>query len=226
MIAGPGLIAMFLTGTFAMFDWVMSLEPNWYSTIFGAMLIVGQGLQTLSLMIIALTLLADRHAMQGIVTPTRLRDLGNLLLAFTVLWAYTNYSQFIIMWSGNLAEEVPWYLRRSQGGWQFIAMLLMIFHFLVPFLILLVRDVKERSRLIRMLAFGLLVMHLIDLFWVTAPAMGYHTLGLSWMDPLAVVGLGSLWLATYVRLLRRRPLVARNVPDLEALRPKVALIEA
>src|SRR5690606_10261117 len=115
-----------------MFDWGMSLDPDWYSTIYGAMLIVGMGLQTFALTNFVTTLLAERRALADLPQPKRLRDLGNLMLAFVMLWAYTSYSQFLIIWSGDLSEEIPWYLARSRSGWQFVVGFLAVFHFFLP----------------------------------------------------------------------------------------------
>ena len=123
-MSGPGLVLLFLTGTFAAIDWGMSLEPNWASTIYGTMLIVGQALSTLALMLVVAIMLAVDRPMNEVATPARLHDLGNLLLAFVMLWAYMAFSQFLIIWAGDLSEEIPWYLRRTHGGWQWIALLL------------------------------------------------------------------------------------------------------
>src|SRR5690606_25019109 len=137
LLGAPGLILMFLTGTFAMFDWCMSLDPGWYSTIYGMMLIVGMGRPTFALTNPVTTLLAERGALGDLPQPKRLRDLGNLMLAFVMLWAYTVYSQFLIIWSGDLSEEIPWYLDRSRSGWQYVVGLLAVFHFFLPFFVLL-----------------------------------------------------------------------------------------
>ena len=128
-MSGPGLVLLFLTGTFAAIDWGMSLEPNWASTIYGTMLIVGQALSTLALMLVVAVMLTVDRPMNEVATPARLHDLGNLLLAFVMLWAYMAFSQFLIIWAGDLSEEIPWYLRRTRGGWQWIALFLITFHF-------------------------------------------------------------------------------------------------
>ena len=133
-MSGPGLVLLFLTGTFAAMDWGMSLEPNWASTIYGTMLIVGQALSTLALMIAVAIMLTVDRPMNEVATPARLHDLGNLLLAFVMLWAYMAFSQFLIIWAGDLSEEIPWYLRRTHGGWQWIALLLDFVPLLPPVL--------------------------------------------------------------------------------------------
>ncbi|CAN5858863.1 hypothetical protein BH23PLA1_BH23PLA1_10860 [soil metagenome] len=218
LLGAPGLILLFLTGSFAMFDWVMSLEPDWYSTIYGMMLITGMALQTFAFVIATTTLLADRGEMQGLPTPARFRDLGNLLLAFVMLWAYMNYSQFIIIWNGDLIEEIPWYLRRTSHGWQYVALALIVFHFFLPFFVLLFRGNKERTDRLRWVASAVFLMHLVDIFWLTAPALGYRDLGISLLDPLAVAGIGGLWLGVYTYVLGSKPLLSANDPALVELR--------
>ncbi len=139
---------MFLSVTFASVDWMMSLEPDWYSTIYGVMLICGWALTTFAVMVLAVTLLAQVfEPFARVITPGRLNDLGNLMLAFTMLWAYTSFMQFLIIWCGNLTEEIPYYLRRTHGGWQYFGIALVAFHFFSPFFMLLVRDIKRNLRL-------------------------------------------------------------------------------
>lgn len=218
LLGAPGLILAFLTGTFAMFDWGMSLDPDWYSTIYGAMLIVGMGLQTFALLNIVTTLLADRGALGDIVQPKRLRDLGNLMLAFVMLWAYTSYSQFLIVWSGDLSEEIPWYLQRSQHGWQYVVGFLAIFHFFLPFFVLLFRSNKENATRLRAIASFIFVIHLVDLYWLLGPSLGYQSPLPHLLDLAAILGLGGLWLAAFVYFLNSRPLLANHDPALVELR--------
>jgi hypothetical protein len=218
LLGAPGLILAFLTGTFAMFDWGMSLDPDWYSTIYGAMLIVGMGLQTFALLNIVTTLLADRGAFGDILQPKRLRDLGNLMLAFVMLWAYTSYSQFLIVWSGDISEEIPWYLQRSQYGWQYVVGFLAIFHFFLPFFVLLFRSNKENPTRLRAIAAFIFVIHIVDLFWLLGPSLGYQSPVPHLFDLAAVLGLGGLWLAAFVFFLNSRPLLANHDPALVELR--------
>ena len=228
-VSGPGLALLFVTGTFAMVDWVMSLEPDWYSTIYGAMLIVGQGLATFAAMILVATALARAgvEPMARAVTPGRLNDLGNLLLAFVMLWAYLSFSQFLIIWCGNLAEEIPWYLRRTRGGWQVVVVALMVFHFFVPFFFLLFRDVKRGTGLLMGLSAAILVMHLVDLTWLVLPAHSdigakaepYSRPGVPWSTlPFVIAawaGVGGVWITAFLRQLALRPLVPRNDPGID-----------
>lgn len=216
-LAAPGLILVFLTGTFAMFDWSMSLDPEWYSTIYGAMLIIGMGLQTFAFINIVTTLLADRDALEGLTQPKRLRDLGNLMLAFVMLWAYTTYSQFLIIWSGDLSEEIPWYLSRASNGWQYVVGALAAFHFFFPFFVLLFRSNKESTTRLRAIASFLFVIHLLDLYWLLGPSLGYERPIPHVFDLAALIGVGGLWLAAFTFFLKSRPLIAKNDPALVAL---------
>jgi hypothetical protein len=141
-ISAPGLVGVFITVTFAAIDWMMSIEPEWYSSIYGVMVMIGWALSALAVAVIAASKLSNVRPLSGLVNPEAFNELGNLLLAFTMLWAYMGFSQFLLIWSGNLTEEIPWYLRRSYGGWRIICGLLMIGHFFVPFFCLLIRENK------------------------------------------------------------------------------------
>jgi hypothetical protein len=220
-LSGPGLVILFLTSTFATIDWAMSLEPKWASTIYGPMLIVGEALSTLALIIVVAIMLAAEGPMSEAATPPRLHDLGNLLLAFVMLWAYMAFSQFLIIWSGNLSEEVPWYVRRTHGGWEWVALLLIGVHFFLPFFVLLFRDSKRQFRLLLRVAWLIIVMHLIDLVWLVIPAStdlaspripwGYLPLIL-----VATAGIGGIWVAAFVWQLKGAPLIPLHDPHLRA----------
>jgi hypothetical protein len=223
-LGAPGLILLFMTATFALFDWSMSLDPNWYSTIYGAMLLIGMAQATLALSLIVLTRIVDAGLLgEGLVTTSRLRDLGNLLLALTMLWAYTSFSQFLIMWSGNIAEEVVWYLRRSNGGWEYVVAFLMAFGFFGPFLTLLFRSTKHSHAHIRRVAWFILFIHVVDVLWLVGPDLGIATLaprnlGMVLQCLAALVGVGGLWIAAYTYFLKGKLLLPVNDPDLIALR--------
>ena len=215
LLSGLGLVLYGLTVTFAAIDWVMSLEPYWYSTIYGIVCIVGQGLAALAFAIVATALLAAFAPFAGVVTPAHFHDLGNLLLAFVMLWAYIAFSQFLIIWSGNLPEEIPWYVHRTQGGWQWIGLLLLVLHFALPFLLLLSRGTKRSVYRLATVALAIICMHLVDLFWLVMPA--FHPAGLyvHWLDVVAPVGIGGLWIAVFVWQLQRRPLLPLHDPRLQ-----------
>ena len=212
VLSGPGLVLYGLAITFASIDWVMSLEPHWYSTIYGFMVMVGQGLAALAFVIVATALLAEHWPLSDVIQPGHFHDLGNLLLMFVLLWAYLAYSQYVIIWSGNLLEEIPWYLRRTQGGWAWLAWVVILFYFVVPFLLLLSRDLKRNARALSMLAAALTIMSFVDLFWRIAPAFQPVDFYGHWIDMVAATGLGGIWLAAFVWCLRRKPLLPLREP--------------
>jgi hypothetical protein len=220
-ISAPGLVALFLTGTFASIDWMMSIEPEWYSTIYGAMVLVGWGLSGLALGIIVASILSGLGfpSLADLARPVDFNDLGNLLLAFLMLWAYMAFSQYLIIWSGNLAEEVPWYLRRSAGGWWWVCVALMVFHFFVPFFLLLIRENKRMPARLWRIAALVVALELVHDTWLIIPASPR----LQWAQLLALVpavlGIGGLWTSVFLRHLAARPLVPRHDPLLaEALK--------
>jgi hypothetical protein len=201
----------------------MSLDSKWTSTIYGVMLIIGDALATLALMIAMAAFLATNKPMSEISTPGRLNDLGNLLLAFVMLWAYMSFCQFLIIWSGNLTEEIPWYVRRIRGGWQWVALALILFHFFLPFFVLLFRENKRNTNKISRVALWILFMHWVDLVWLVVPAStDPASPQILWIEVLLsavmTIGIGGIWIAFYIHWLKRRPLVPLYDPNLiEAL---------
>lgn len=206
--SGFGLAAYVLSMSFAAFDWGMSLEPHWFSTIYGVHFIVGQGLSTLCFAILAAAFLARHEPFSRWLAPRHFHDLGNLLLAFVMLWAYVSFSQFLIIWSGNLPEEVPWYLTRIGPAWQGLALLLVACHFAAPLAILLVRSSKQNARRLAVLAGALLALRFLDFYWLIAPSFRAGAFAPHWLDAVAPVTLGALWLGLFVRNLHGRPLVS------------------
>jgi hypothetical protein len=210
LLSGPGLVIYGIWITFAGVDWLMSLQPHYFSTIFSVIFGVGQVLTGLSFAIVVLTLLVDRPEMQEVVSPPVLNDLGNLLLTFVIFWTYVTFAQFMLTWIGNLPEEVIWYIPRSQGGWEFVITAIFLFHFAVPFLLLLSRDVKRTPRTLRLVAGMVCFMQLVHLHWQIQPAFSGTTLAEHWMDFLMPIGVGGLWLAYFTWQLRRWPLLPAN----------------
>ena len=207
-VSAAGLVLYVLTMTGAAFDWAMSLEPHWYSTIYGVQFVVGQGLAALCLGTLCAARLARHPPFTRWLRPRHFHDLGNLIFAFVMLWAYVSFSQFLIIWSGNLPEEVPWYLHRSTGGWQAIAWTLFVLHFALPFGVLLVRRSKRSAEVLSAVALLLIALRLVDLFWLIAPALHRSGLHVSWMDLAAPLFLCGLWLGTFARMLQGRPLLS------------------
>ncbi len=215
LLAGPGLVLYGLTITFASVDWVMSLQPHWYSTMFPPLFASSEVLTGLALAITMFLLLAHYPPLSETIRPDILRDLGNLLLAFVMLWAYLSFSQFLLVWVGNLPEETPWYLLRGRGGWLAIAVLLLVAHFGVPFLLLLSRNVKEQPRRLVLIAAGLLAMRFLDIFWWVEPSYTHEGQWAFWLlDLSAWVGVGGLWVAFFLWQLKQRPLLPPNDPYL------------
>ena len=214
-LSGPALVIYVLTVTFASIDWVMSLDPHWFSTIFGIMFVVGQGLATLAFAVVVVGMLAPHKPLSEIVTSKQFHDLGNLLLAFVMFWAYISFSQFLIMWSGNLPEEIPWYVHRLHGGWQWIAMAILIFQFALPFVLLLSRQIKKRAEFLTKVALAIVFMRFVDLFWIVAPNFHPHGIFIHWMDVLAPIGIGGIWIAVFIWQLKGRPLLPLHDPRLQ-----------
>jgi hypothetical protein len=213
-LSAPGLILYGLTATFASIDLVMSLEPHWFSTVYGMLFIVGQVLTTLAFVIGATMLLSGHEPVASVAAPSKVHDLGNLMLAFVMLWAYISFSQFLIIWSGNLPEEVIWYKHRLTGGWAWVAVLLIMFHFAVPFLLLLSRRIKRKAQLLGRVAVAMLCIRILDLWWIVLPAHAGSEFHLHWMNIVAPLAMGGFWIALFLRQLKSRPLVPLNDPQL------------
>jgi hypothetical protein len=212
VLSGPGLVLYMLTLTFMSVDWIMSLAPRFYSTIFGILMVGGQGLSTIAFTIVILRTIARFRPMSELVEPNHFHDLGKLMLAFTMLWAYFNVSQLIIIYSGNLPEEIPWYLERLHGTWAPIAVAVLIGHFALPFGLLLSRNLKRRPNLLSKLAIFVLVMRVVDLIWTIGPVFRKETSTLHWLDFAVVLGLGGIWLFFFFRNLAARALVPAHDP--------------
>ncbi|HEV3254218.1 MAG TPA: hypothetical protein VG033_07410 [Candidatus Acidoferrales bacterium] len=214
-LSGPGLVLYGLTVTFASVDWVMSLEPHWFSTIYGMLFMVVQGLAAMAFVIVVAQMLAGRPPLSEIATPADFNDLGNLLLTFVMLWAYLAFSQFLIIWSGNLKDEIPWYTSRATGGWAWLAVFLIVFHFAVPFLLLLSRNVKRRLRVLSVVAGALIFLGWVDMYWLMVPAFAPDRPRIHWMDLAAAIGVGGIWIAVFLSELKGRPLVPLHDPRLQ-----------
>lgn len=215
------LLLYVMTMTFAAFDWVMSLTPHWFSSLFGVIFIVGQGLSTLCLMHVLITHLTKGTNLTDWVPERYFRDLGNLTLAFTLLWAYTNFSQYVIIWSGNIGEEAEWYIPRVQTNWVLLGGFIIAFHFAVPFLSLLSSSLKVRIQNLAKLGLIILFLRWLDMnFYITATfapdlfgntfagngSEGAHLDAVNWLVALgAPIGLAGIWLTMWARNLKTAP---------------------
>jgi hypothetical protein len=216
LLSAPALILFFLTTTFAFFDWLMSLEPHWYSTIYGLVIAAGQGVGSMALIIIMASAMAksDARLSQALV-PQRFHDLGTLLFTFVFFWAYLQFSQLVIIWYGNLKHEIPWYLHRIDGIWTFLTTLLFVIHFVVPFVLLLFRDLKRSQRKLVQIATLLLVARLIDTYWLIIPDLRSGEFPVRWTDFAVLAGIGGIWTAAFARNLGRYELLPARAPGIE-----------
>jgi hypothetical protein len=214
-LSAGGLVGYGLTITFASFDWLMSLAPDWYSTIYGVIIIGGQGLSAIAFLILVIAWLSRRPPLDEIIVPDHFHDAGNLTLAFVMLWAYFAFSQFLIIWSGNLPHEISWYQHRLQTGWRGLALVVLVFHFAVPFLVLLSRRVKREGLVLARVAAAILIARLVDIFWLVAPELHPDGISVSWLDVLLPVSLASIWLGCFVRQLRGRAIFPVYDPEFD-----------
>lgn len=214
MFAGPGIILYVFAMSFAAIDWVMSLSPHWASTIYGFLFVAGQLISSMSLMISVVVLLAQTEPFKSVIRPRHLHDLGKLLLAFLMLWAYFSFSQLLIIWSGNQPEEISFYHSRLYGQWGFVAVFILIFHFFVPFFLLLSRDLKRKASALPKVAIWLILMRLLDLYWYTRPEFTSSALPSVW-DLAAPLALGGLWFGVFAWQLKQMPLLPLGDPKLE-----------
>jgi hypothetical protein len=211
--AGPGIILYVFVMTFAAIDWVMSLSPHWASTIYGFLFVVGQLISSMSLMIAIVVLLARTGPLSGVLLPRHIHDLGKLLLAFVMLWAYFQFSQLLIIWAGNQPEEITFYHSRLYSEWGVVAVIVLIFHFFVPFFLLLSRGLKRNPKLLPLVAIWLIFMRIVDLFWYTRPEFTASAWPSIW-DVAALLGAGGLWFFFFAGQLKQLPVLPVGDPKL------------
>ncbi|HET6861841.1 MAG TPA: hypothetical protein VFH91_02305, partial [Pyrinomonadaceae bacterium] len=222
LLSGPGMVFLIISITFAAIDWYMSLEPEWSSTIYGFIFVAAWSLSALAFVIAVMAVLSKEEPMKRIVAPLHFHDHGKLLLALVMLWAYFAFSQFLIIWSGNLPEEIGWYLKRTHGAWGVIALSIVILHFAAPFLFLLSRRIKRDPNKLVIIAVVILVMRFIDLLWMIVPAFTGEHFHLTWMDLVAPVAFGGIWLAFFMWQLSKRSLIPINDPQYESVLEQAA----
>jgi len=218
-LSGPGLILYAFTISFAVIDWVMSIDPSWISTIYGLIFLIGELLSAMCFAVVVERILFNYKPMSELLRPDFVHDHGKWMLTFVMVWAYFSFSQWLIIWAGNLPEEITWYLKRANGGWEYLWLSLALFHFVVPFVLLLSRPFKRDVRRLAWLAVWLMVMRYLDLFWIIEPNFS-ATIRLTWADIVVPVAMGGLWLAYFFRNLSSMPLLpAYDVYAKEVLEP-------
>lgn len=216
-LAAPGVILYILAMTFAAIDWVMSISPRWASTIYGFLFVAGQAIAAMALMIAVIVLLSGSEPFSGIIKKRNLHDLAKLLFAFNMLWAYFAFSQLLIIWSGNQPEEITFYHSRLNGQWGVVAVMVLLFSFAIPFLLLLSRDVKRTASVVSKIAVWMIFMRLVDLYWMTRPEFT-ASVAPKWLDLVVPIALVGLWLGFFAMNLKQRPLLPLGDPNLsEAL---------
>jgi hypothetical protein len=225
-----GLVIYSLTISFALIDWVMSLQARWISTIYGFIFIAGEALSAFCFCVVIESILGKRKPMSEFLTDTEVHDHGKFMLTFVMVWTYFNFSQWLIIWAGNLPEEIPWYIRRMNGGWGEVGLFLAVFQFAVPFALLLSRQLKRKAHSLVWLASWIIVMRMVDIYWHVEPGLSvvrgasivalHPTFHLSWVLFAVIAGIGGLWMAYFFRNLRARPLLPVNAPQtLRLLQP-------
>ena len=218
-VSGPGLILYGFTISFAAIDWVMSLDPSWISTIFGLIILIGEVLSAMCFAVVVERILFNYKPMSEMLKPDFVHDHGKWMLAFTMVWAYFNFSQWLIIWAGNLPAEITYYIRRINGGWGYLGLFIVIFHFAVPFGILLSRPFKRNIRKLVWLAVWLLLMRYLDLFWIIEPNFS-KTFNITLADVVVPVAIGGFWLAYFFHNLSTLPLLPVYDPSaVEVLEP-------
>jgi hypothetical protein len=214
ILSGAGLVIYSLTVTFAMVDWTMSVNPHWFSTMWGPLYMVGQGLSAFAFSIAILILLSQTAPLSRVVTSHHLHDLGKLLFAFLMLHAYLSFSQFLIIWSANLAEEIPHYLVRWDSGYQYVSVFMIVGHFALPYALLLSRDVKRDFRRLRLIATWVLMARIVDYYWHVAPEFHHDKLTVGILDFATPIAIGGVFLALFAVNLRKYSLLPVNDPGL------------
>jgi hypothetical protein len=219
VLSGPGIILYAFTVSFAAIDWVMSLDPSWISTIYGLVILIGQLLSAMCFAIVVERILVKYKPMSEWLKPEFVHDHGKWMLTFIMVWAYFSFSQWLIIWAGNLPDEITWYMRRLNGGWGFVGLWLVVFHFAVPFVILLSRPFKRDIRRMVWLATWMLLMRYLDLFWNIEPNFSVR-FNVTWADVILPVAMGGFWLWFFFRNLNSMPLLpVHDIDATEVLEP-------
>ncbi|HSU56064.1 MAG TPA: hypothetical protein VLT36_18550 [Candidatus Dormibacteraeota bacterium] len=214
-LSGPGVVLFVLLATMAYVDWIMSLEKRWYSTIFPIIILAGQILLAYAFSIIMLTAFRGHEPLAAVVSTTHYHHLGNLLLTFVLFWTYVSFGQLLIVFSGDLPPEIEWYLHRIAGSWKWVLAALALFHFFLPFFLLLFRAVKTRASSLTTLAVILFIMHMFDAYWLVMPSLHQHGIAVSWLDFTCVIGIGGVWFAFFFWRLKAAALLPQHDPGMQ-----------
>lgn len=213
-VSAGGMPIYFVIMSLAAIDWIMSRDPHWYSSVFGFIVCISQAISGCCLLIVMLWVFHEEDPLRRLVSPNLLNDLGNILMTFVILWAYLSFAQFLVVWVGNKQDEITWYIQRTRGGWRLVGSALMLFHFLVPFIILLQRPLKRKMGRLAAIAAGIFIIHILDeLYWVTPADPHGSVWGVGrwvfaeFMNLIVFLGIGGLWLGWFLWLLRNRPLL-------------------
>ncbi len=214
-ISPIAVILFAFTMSFAAFDWLMSLDPHWYSTIFGVYYFAGSAMATYALVTLFVIFFEKKGSLKGLVSKEHYHDLGKLTFTFTIFWAYMAFSQYFLIWYANIPEETVWFLHRWEGSWKGVSVLLAVGHFVVPFLIMLVRALKRSALALIIFAGWMLLMHWVDMYWLVMPTLHPHGAHFSWIDMAAMLGVGGLFLWLFMWQLGKHSLVPINDPNLD-----------
>ena len=205
--SAPALLVFVMTVTFGYIDWILSTDSDFFSTVYGGMILIGDVLQGFALTLIVLILTSKRDGFGGRIHSKLLHDLGNLTFAFTIFWTYLSLSQLIVIWPGNLPQEIGWYLVRVRGGWTAVTVIIALSMFAIPFLAMLWQQTKQRPERLLRVCVWLLFARMIDLFWIVEPTYRIHGFEIYWTDFAAFLGVGGVWVFIYLLQLKRRPLL-------------------
>jgi hypothetical protein len=214
-VAAGGMLLFAFTSTFAAFDWLMSLDPHWYSTIYGAYVFAGAVLSILSFTMLVALHLHRKGILVDVIGVEHYNDLGKLSFAFVIFWAYMAFSQYLIIWYGNIPEETIWYAHRWVGSWKFVSLFLVIGRFALPFVLLMPKTIKRNLRFLGVISIWMLLMQWVDLYWLVVPEQSPEGAGLSWIDPVTMAGVGGIFVWLFWRRFASAPLIPIGDPRLE-----------
>lgn len=213
-ISAPGMIIFAITTTLAGFDWLMSLEPHWYSTIFGVYFFCGGLWAVLAVLALMMSFLQKQGILKSEITVEHYHDVGKLMFAFTIFWTYIGFSQYFLQWYANIPEETIWYLDRWVGSWKAVSMIILFGHFVLPFTVLIFRGVKRSPKLLFILGFYFLAMHWVDHYWMAFPTLYADGAHFSWIDIATVAGIGGVFVWAFWSKLVKNPIIPVADPKL------------